>query len=82
MVSLRYSKSFSGQKCHAWTRRPACTPVGELRALIFPYLFEKPSRVYSGLVSAILGVLGKLFCHPLPLDKFGYLCAQRRKHRE
>jgi hypothetical protein len=36
----------------------------------------------SRLVSAVLRVLGKLFCHLLPLDKFGYLCAQRSKHRE
>jgi hypothetical protein len=27
--------------------------------------------------SAVLRVLGKLFCHALPLNKFGYLCAQR-----
>jgi hypothetical protein len=36
----------------------------------------------SRLVSAVLRILGKLFCHPLPLDKFGYLCAQGSKHRE
>ena len=36
----------------------------------------------SRSVSAVLRVLGKLFCNALPLDKFGYLCAQRGKHRE
>ena len=41
---------------------------------------ENPPLPIS-LDSAVLRVLRKLFCHLLPLDKFGYLCAQRGKHR-